>query len=78
MMIFQMFVYPAINRRMGVQRTQRWSSVLSIPLNFVVPFLSHFRGHDTTLVVVSTLLIFFINFLGNVVSVFDLLAKDVR
>lgn len=61
MLIFQFLVYPWIVKRVGLTRSQRWSSCISIPVFLAYPLLRRLRDSKGVLMAASLILLLFTN-----------------
>lgn len=71
MLVFQLFIYPIILRRVPIQSIQRWATLVAVPLYMAVPQLVQLQGRQNALVMATTVLIFFINSLDGSVRARD-------
>lgn len=76
MVVFQLFIYPIILKRAGVVHTQRWASLVVLPLYPSIPMLSNLIGHERTLVVATTSMYFLLNSSAAAVSLRSFLASE--
>lgn len=66
--MFEMFVKPTVITRVGVRRSQRWSSAVSVLFVLIFPFISTLRGERLLLMAGSLFPLFILQICSNVVS----------